>query len=115
MLGDADAVGAWRVDDQHAATAGGRDIYIVDPGAGATDNAKTAGSREQIFRDLRRAANQQSVGIRQIVCQIGGRPPGSGIDLPALGAEQLQRRLRQIVGNDDLQCDLAGLGPRVLK
>ena len=46
--------------------------------------------------------------------EIGGAATGARIDLPALRAEQLQRRVRQVVGDDDLQCDLvAGFGPRV--
>ena len=35
VLGDADAVGAGRVDDQDAARAGGGDVDVVDAGAGA--------------------------------------------------------------------------------
>ena len=35
VLGDADAVGAGRVDDEHAARAGGGDVDVVDAGAGA--------------------------------------------------------------------------------
>ena len=40
VLGDADAVGAGRVDDEDAAGAGGGDVDVVDAGAGAGDDAQ---------------------------------------------------------------------------
>ena len=59
-------------------------------------------AREQIGGDLRRAANQQRVGVGERRREIGRAAAAPGIDLPAgLGAEQLERRFRQIVGDDD--------------
>ena len=103
VLGDADAVGAGRVDDEDAAAAGGRHVDVVDAGAGAADDAELGGRGEQILRDLGRAADEQCVGVGEILGEIGGAPAGSGVDLPAFGAEQFERRFRQIVGDDDFQ------------
>ena len=113
MLGDADAVGARRVDDQNAAGAGGGHVDVVDPRSGARDDAQVGSGSEQIGGDLGRAAHHQGIGVSESVEELGRRTAASGIYLPAgLGAKQLQGRLRQLVGDYDFQ-DCPFAGPRV--
>ena len=108
VLGDADAVGAGRVDDEDAAGAGGGDVDVVHAGAGAGDDAE-AGRRVQQRRvHLGRAADEQGVGVGEVGGQDVGRPPGARVDDPAgLGPEQFQRRGGQVVGDDDFH---SGIG-----
>jgi len=101
VFGDADAIGARRVDDQHAPTTGRGDVDVVDASAGASNDPEVGRCREQFFGDLGGAADQQSVGIGQIVGEIGRAPPGSGINVPAFRAEQFERRLWEVVSDDD--------------
>ena len=70
VLGDADAVGAGRVDDENAAGAGGFDVDVVDAGAGARDDPQPRRRGDQRGIDFRRAPHQQRVRIRQIVGQL---------------------------------------------
>ena len=111
VLGDADAVGARRVDDQDAAAAGGRHVDVVHAGAGAADDAQARAALEQIGGDLGRAANEQRVGVGQRAARSAATATALGIDAASrLGAEQLQRRFRQLVGDDNLSCDMVGRG-----
>ena len=76
---------------------------LSTPVPARADDAQLRRRREQIGRHLGRAAHQQRVGVGQRRGELGRRPAAPGVDLPAgLGAKQLQRRLRQIVGDDDL-------------
>ena len=106
VLGDADAVGARRIDDQHAAGAGGGDVDVVDAGAGAGDDA-------QLRRRRRAEPRSTFVALRTSSASASARSGGEGgglaagarvDDPPAFGAEQLQRRGREVVGDDDFQC-----------
>ena len=107
MLGDADAVGAGRVDDEDAARARGGDVDVVDAGAGAGDRSAACGAAASSARvDLRRAADEQRVGVGEIGGELGGRSPGAGIDRPAFGAEQFERGSRKVVGDDDFHREL---------
>ena len=47
VLGDADAVGARRVDDENAAALAAGDVDVVDAGAGARDDAQAGSAGEQ--------------------------------------------------------------------
>ena len=114
MFRDADAVRARCIDHQHAAGAGRGYINIVDPGSSAAHDAKIAGGGEELLRHLGGAPHQEPIRIGQIPGEIHRAPPGSGIHIPAFRAEKFERRLREVVGDDDFQFDL-GLGPRVLK
>ena len=111
VLGDADAVGARRVDDEDAAAAGGRHVDVVDAGAGAADDAQARRRGEQILGDLGRAAHEQRVGVGEVLGQIAGAAAGSGVDLPAFGAQQFERRSGQVVGDDDFHRRRLGVGP----
>jgi hypothetical protein len=75
VLGDADAVGAGRIDDQNAAGAGRSDVDVVDAGTGARDDSQLRRSGEQRRRDLRRAADHQCVGVGEVCGQRCGRTP----------------------------------------
>ena len=93
VLGDADAVGARRVDDEDAARAGGVDVDVVDAGSGARDDPQPRRGRHQARRHFGGAAHQQRVRVGQIGGEGVRLAPGAGIDDPArFGAQQLQRR-----------------------
>ncbi len=111
VLGDADAVRARRVDDENAARAGGGHVDVVDAGAGAGDDPELRRRGQQVGGDLRRAADEQRVGVRQRGREFRRRAAAPRVDLPAgLGAEQLERRCRQVVGDDYLDQGLVRLG-----
>ena len=91
VLRDADAVGPGRVDDEDAARAGGRDIDVVHAGAGAGHNPQLRRGFEQPGVDLRRAANDQRVGVGEVGRERGRGPSGARINLPArFGAQQFE-------------------------
>ena len=104
MLGDADAVGAWRIDDDDAASGGGGNIDIVDAGAGAGDDAEAGSGLEEARVDRGRTSNEERVGVSQIGGKLGRFAARSRINGPTrFGAQQLHRGRRQIVGNNDFQ------------
>ena len=61
-----------------AARAGGRDVDVVDAGAGARDDAQARRGGEQLRVDLGGAADQQRVGVGQIGGERRGRASRSG-------------------------------------
>ena len=92
VLGDADAVGARRVDDEDAARAGGGDVDVVDAGAGAGDDAQPRRGSMQRRGDLRRAAHEQRVGVGEIGGELGGLAARNARRRSSrLGAQQVQR------------------------
>ncbi len=112
VLGDADAVGAGRVDDEDAAGAGGGHVDVVDAGAGTRHDSKTSRGGEQSRVDFRGAADEQGIGIGQIGGELVRRPARARIDGPSgFGGEQRDGRWRQVVSDDDLQWSLRGVGP----
>ena len=66
VLGDADAVGAGRVDDQDAAGAGAGHVDVVDAGPGARDDAEPRRRVHQGRGHLGCAADENAVGVRHI-------------------------------------------------
>ena len=98
---DADAVGARRVHDDDAARAGGVDVDVVDAGAGARDRAKPRRGGDQIGGHFRGAAHDDGVGVGEIGGQVGRRAAAARIDGPAFGAQEVERRGREVVGDDD--------------
>ena len=101
-----------RVDDEDAAAAGGGHVDVVDAGAGAADDAQLRRGGEQIGGHLGRAAHQQRVGVGEIADQFGGGRPLRASIVPArFGAEQIERRGGQVVGDNDFQCVRVGVRP----
>ena len=89
---------------------------LSTPVPARADDAELRRRGEQIRGDLGRAADEQPVGVRQSGGEIRRRlRPVLASTCQPLRAEQFERRLRQVVGDDDLQCDLGVLGPRVRK
>ena len=86
MFGDADAAGAGRVDDEDAARAGGRDVDVVDAGAGTGDNAAGRGL-EKLRVDFRSTATI-SVSVREIGGEGDRVRPRAGVDFPAASARK---------------------------
>ena len=44
------------------------------------------------------------VGVGEIGGKLFGRPARSGIDVPAFGAQQVERGCGKVVGDNDFQC-----------
>ena len=101
-LGDADAVGAGGVHDENAARGGGRHVDVVDAGAGARDHAQLRRGLDQRGGDLRRAADDQRVGVREIARQLVGFAAGFRVDGPAGGAKRVGGGGRKRISNDDV-------------
>ena len=102
-LGDGNAVGAGRVHDDDAAGAGGGHVNVVDAGSGAGDDPQRRRGGNQRCGDLGGAADDEGVRIPEVVGELVGCPPGAGVDVPAFGAQQVERRRRKVVSNDDFQ------------
>ena len=84
VLGDADAVGAGRVDDEDAARAGGRDVDVVHAGAGAGDDPQLrrgSSSRASTFVALRTIS--ASASARSAASAAGVRPERASTTQPA--------------------------------
>ena len=84
VLGDADAVGAGRVDDEDAARAGRGDVDVVDAGAGAGDDAEPRRRVEQrrasTFVALRTSSASASA---RSAASVGGLAAGARVHDPA--------------------------------
>ncbi len=76
-------------------------VDVVDAGAGAGDGAEPWRGRNQVGGDLRGAAYDDRVGIRQVRRQRRRRAAAARIDFPSLRAQDGQRRLRKIVRHDN--------------
>ena len=94
MLGDADAVGARRIDDQDAAGTGGIDIHVVDAGAGAGDHLQGRRPGNQIGVDNSGTADDQRVGVGERGVKLCGGSTGLRIDVPTLVTKQVRRGRR---------------------
>jgi hypothetical protein len=105
-LGDADAVGAGGVHHQDAARGGGGHVDVVDAGAGARDDAKPGRRGDQLFGDLRRAADDECVGIGEIAREFVGLASGFGVDRPSGGAKRVGGGGRERIGDDDVHARL---------
>ncbi len=102
VLGHADAVRPRCVDDEDAAAAGGGDVDVVDTGAGARDDSQPGRRVHQPRVHLGRAPDEQGVGAGEIGGERVGRSPRSRVYRPAVfRSKELERRRRQIVGDND--------------
>jgi hypothetical protein len=102
VLGHADAVGARRVDHQHALRAGGGDVDVVHAGSRARHDPKTGRSRQEPGVDLRGAADDQRIRVRQVGRQVGRRSAAAGVDDPVgVGPQEVQRGTGELVRDDD--------------
>ncbi len=92
VLRHADAVGARRVHDEHAARARGRHVDVVHAGARPRHDLQPRRGFEQRAVYFGRAANEQRVGIEEVAGEDGGRAAGLRINRPpGLLLEQRQR------------------------
>ena len=77
-------------------------------GAGARDDPQARRGTEQGGIDAGRAADQETVGVRQLGRENRRRPSWSRVDRPTdFSAQQLQSGCGEIVRDDNLQCDFA--------
>jgi hypothetical protein len=79
---DADAVRARRIHHDDAAVGCSTHVDVVDAGAGAGNHPKARGGGDEGGVHLCRAANNQRVGLRKVLCQVAGRALGACIDCP---------------------------------
>ena len=79
-LRHADAVGAWRVHDDDPPGAGGRDVDVVDAGAGTSDHSQLRRTRDDGSRDLGGTTNHERFGGTQIGDELLGRTTRPGVD-----------------------------------
>ena len=80
VFGDAHAVRAWSVHHDDAAVGRGGDVDVIHAGSGAGNHPKPRSGGDQLRVDLRGAANDEGVGIGEVLGQFGGRASGTGID-----------------------------------
>ena len=96
-------------DRRRPAVGGGGDVDVVHAGAGARDDAEPGRGGEQAGVHPGGAAHEQRIGVGHVREEHLDRPAGSRVHFPAgLTAEERHRRSRQVVRDDDLQCDFAG-------
>ena len=70
VLGGGDRVRLGRVGDDDAAAGGGRDVDVVDAGAGAADHLQVGRQLDQLRRHLRRRADQDRVVLADLLAQL---------------------------------------------
>jgi hypothetical protein len=102
VFGDADAVGSWCVNDENATRACGRDVDIVHACTGASDNFESTGAGEKVVVNLRRATDEQRIGVGESRNEIGLRASGLHVDGPSgFGTEQIQGGGGQAISDND--------------
>ena len=103
QLRHADTVGARGVHDNDAARAGSGHVYVVDAGPGAGNHPQARGCGNELRGDLGGASDDERVAICKIAGQLIRRTARAGIDLPAFRPQQVQRRSRKVVSDNNLQ------------
>jgi len=99
MFGDADAVAAGRVHDQHATMCGSLDVDIVDAAASPADYLEALGFVEEVASHLGGAAHNEGVGIGDFAGQR--RRAGRYDEVPMLFAKEFDATRTDFVRNDD--------------
>ena len=78
-------------------------VHVVDAGAGPGHDSKLRRSREKAGGHLRRASDQERVGVGKILGERCRGSPRTCIDLPGwVRAKQLECGSREVVGYNDL-------------
>jgi hypothetical protein len=97
---DAHAVGAGRIHDDDATGAGGGDVHVIHSSARARDGTQAWCGVDQRGGDFGGAANDERVGGFQIVSERLGSAARTRVNLPAFGAQEIDGRRGQIVGDN---------------
>ena len=101
VLDGGDDVARRRVEDDDAARGGRGHVDVVDPDAGPSDDGELRRRGEEGRVDLRRAADEQRVGVLQGREQLLARGPGDVDDLVPGLAQELEPGARDLFGDDD--------------
>jgi hypothetical protein len=102
VLGGGDRVRFGRVGDDDAAPGGGRNVDVVDPGAGAADHLQVRRPFDQLRRHLRRRADQDRVVAADLLGQLLVGHLEAEVDLEVL-AQQLDAGVGDLLLDQDLQ------------
>ena len=84
VLGGGDGVATRRVHDDDAALGGSFEVDVVDARAGAGDDLEAPGVGEGGGRDLRLAAYDQALVVREGLAQVAGGEAGAHVDIRTL-------------------------------
>ena len=102
LFGRGHAVGPGRVHDDHAAHGGRFDVNVVDTHAGAADDAQLLARGQHVGRDLRAAADDQRVILRDDFEQLLLAHTGLHVDVHVVMLFQaLQGGRAEFVGDED--------------
>ena len=81
VLGGGDRVRLGRVGDDDPALGGGRDVDVVDAGAGAADHLHALGARDQLRGQLGRRADQDRVELADALLELAAVPVETELDI----------------------------------
>ncbi len=98
VLGDADRISSRRVHHQNAAIRGRVNVHVVHVNARASDHTKRRRFLEKFGRHLRRAANDESFGIREVRYKSGRR---RSYDRPTCFTQNLDSPLADFVRDNN--------------
>ena len=103
VLGGRHDVRRRRVDDEDAARGAGVDVDVVEPDAGAPDDAQPRAGIHQLLGDRRAAARDQRVRLGDRAQQLFAFESGPVVELDvARGAKDGQAGVGERVGDEDL-------------
>src|SRR4029453_344561 len=89
-----------------APSACGGDVDIVHAGTGASDHFESAGAGEKVVVNLRRATDEQRIGVGESRHEIGLRTSCLHVDGPSgFGTEQIQGGGGQAISDNDFHCE----------
>ena len=77
-------------------------VDVVHAGARTSDGTQLGRSVDQSGRHTRRAANNDGVGILEVIGKLFRRSAGTRIDVPPFLVQQFNRRGGEVVGNKNL-------------
>ena len=101
VLGGGDRIAEGGVHHHHALGAGGGNIDIIHPDAGAADHLEVARGGEDVGGDLGRTADCEAVVPADAGLELLGRLAGDDIDIAAALAKDARGVLVHLVGNED--------------
>jgi hypothetical protein len=100
---DTDAVGPGRIHHENAALGCSLDVHVVDARSGAGDHPKIRCCLDEGAINGGGAAHDDCVGIRDISCELLGRPLRPGVDDPARNTpEHFDSGDGKQIGDDNL-------------
>ena len=101
VLGGGDRVRLGRVGDDDPALGRGRDVDVVDAGAGAADRPHPVGPLDQLGGHLRRRADHDRVELADPALELAVGPVGADLDVEAL-AQEVDAGVGDLLLDEDL-------------